>query len=167
MEGKEEKSTKMRTIDCSTVESLIKAWLDGELEPPRDGADNAAGREHIEGKEVEKHVASCVACAATARDYREISQALGSLAEERAPLPLIEAIEARARGMEREEKIMVRSLQRVAALAAAVLMVALGTLLWSSSQHVIDPTAVSSGGQDGVDSVMAIVLGDPDWEDGF
>jgi hypothetical protein len=62
--------------------------------------------------------------------------------------------------MERAEWAMIRSLQKVAALAAAVFLVALGTLLWNPlSTH---PTAVASR-----DNVIELILGDSDWEEDY
>jgi anti-sigma factor RsiW len=134
-------------MNCDAFEPRIKTWLDGELEPSQK-------------EEVGKHVASCGACASAAADYREISKALGALGKEKMPLPSIELLEAKARAMERAEWAMIRSLQKVAALAAAVFLVALGTLLWNPlSTH---PTAVASR-----DNVIELILGDSDWEEDY
>ena len=135
-------------MDCNAYEKLIKAWLDGELTPPQK-------------EQVGRHIASCDACGSTAADYQEIAKAVRAFGKERAPLPSVSVLEAKARAMAREEWIMVRSLQRVAALAAAVFLVALGTLFWSSSTHrQIDPTQVASR-----EGVIDILFSNSDWEE--
>ncbi|MBR0694635.1 anti-sigma factor [Bradyrhizobium lablabi] len=68
-------------MTCEEAEVLLHALIDGELD---------AGH----AREVEAHIASCAHCAALARDYREISQAMGQAdLRYKAPLELRRRIE--------------------------------------------------------------------------
>jgi anti-sigma factor RsiW len=121
-------------------ERRIKAWLDGEL-----GAAGAAS--------LEAHVASCAACQTAAAECRRISARLQELADVPAPAPGVERIIATARRRAEEEGRTIRSLQRVALVAAAVIVCAVGFLFFPPEGH---QSAEASR-----DSLMALVLSDP------
>ncbi|MFB9265227.1 anti-sigma factor family protein [Bradyrhizobium erythrophlei] len=68
-------------MTCEEAEVLLHALIDGELD---------AGH----ARDVEAHIAGCAHCAALARDYREISQAMaGANLRYKAPLELRHRIE--------------------------------------------------------------------------
>jgi len=121
---------------------LLKAWLDGELDARR-------------AAEVELHTASCEACKEIAEDYRRISRCLNAVSQD-VPPPATARILERTRLLGREEERVIRTLQRVAALAAAVLILSVGTLV------LLNGTSPEFGAS-GRDNVMEIVLREPHW----
>ena len=96
-------------MKCKSASVLIKAWLDGELEPTR------AAR-------VERHVAECPGCRAVAADFGEISLAVRSFAAGPVPALDVGRVLARSRHFERESARLVMALRRIAAAAAIVLV---------------------------------------------
>lgn len=137
--------------NCRQIEPLLKAWLDGELEPPRDAA-------------VEQHVAACSACREAAGDFRAISRRLRALAEAPVVPASAFAVLARVREAAGEERLCVRSLQRIALSAAALLAVALGATFWSADAGAQDALTVG-GAAAGLDSVLEVAFSDLSWRD--
>jgi anti-sigma factor RsiW len=132
----------MRAKDACEFASALKAWLDGELLRER-------------AAQVEEHVAGCTECRASAAVLREVSCAL-KFAEQDAPRPpRLSTILQRVRTAQREEAVVVGFLQRLAAVAAAILVVSLAALLWKSG-----PNAPGDPDVAWRDNVMEIVLSD-------
>jgi anti-sigma factor RsiW len=124
------------TPSCSQ-EKQIKAWLDGELDPPRAEA-------------IASHVRSCTVCSAAVEESRRIVNRLRALMAVPAPRlgAVLEAVFRRAE----EEGRTIRSLQRVALAAAAVFVCAVGFLFFSADG--------AQPGDAGRDNVMAVVFSD-------
>ncbi len=132
----------MRGKKACEFESALKAWLDGELLRER------AAR-------MEEHVAGCTECRKAAAGFTEVSRALKSAGQDAPRPPRLSAILQRARIAQREEAVVVGFLQRLAAVAAAILLVSLAALLWKGGSNAAgDPDA---GWRD---NVMQIVLSD-------
>ena len=123
-------------------ESALKAWLDGELLRERTA-------------QVEEHVAGCTECRKSAAGFREVSRALKSAGQDPPKPPRLSAILQRVRTAQREEAVVVGFLQRLAAVAAAILLVSLTALLWKGG-----PNASSDPEVEWRDNVMEIVLSD-------
>ena len=140
----------MSQTSCNPYEKLLKAWLDGELDPVRSAT-------------LERHVAGCASCHAKIEAYRRLSERLRSLAGAPAPPPDVDAILAIARRARREEGETIRFLKRVAMAAAVVLISAVGALLLQPGSE--EAGLVSS--EAGRDDAMAIVLAEPSFGEEF
>jgi anti-sigma factor RsiW len=122
-------------------EKRIKAWLDGEI----DRASASA---------LEVHVASCPCCQAAAAECRRIAARLRELGDVPVPPPRVERVIAAARERVEEEGRAIRTLQRVALVAAAVLVCAVGFLFFPINGH--------QAAEASRDNVLALVLSDPE-----
>ena len=133
-------------LACREFESLLGTWMDGALDSP------AARR-------VEGHVASCPACSAEAEAWREISARIRAAAAE-VPPPRWDAIERRIEAARRESVLVLRSLKRVAAAAAAILVLSLGLL-------ALEPWRGGSAGSESeglhTEDALEVVLSVPAW----
>lgn len=136
-------------MDCTSSKKLLKTYLDGELEPSC-------------ARAVDEHVKSCQDCRAACSDYRRIAGSIRS-ALRVAPAPRSVRILERCRWRVREENDIIRSLQRVAAVAAALLVLFLGAAAWSVDRSSTSP---GSGSSDNAE-VLAIVFSDPTWVNDF
>jgi anti-sigma factor RsiW len=137
-------------MDCTSSRKALKTYLDGELEPSI-------------ARAVDEHVKSCQDCRAACADYRRIAGSIRS-ALRVAPAPRSVRILERCRRRAREENDIIRSLQRVAAVAAALLIICVGAA-WSVDRSSLSPTA-GSGSSDNAD-ILAIVFTDSTWENDF
>jgi predicted anti-sigma-YlaC factor YlaD len=110
----------MKTLDCESSSRLLKAWLDGEVDP---ATAEALGR----------HVAGCPACRAVRDDYA----AIGALLRRAAVLPppdvSIGDVMRRVAEGGRERVQVIRYLKRVTAAAAAVLILSTAFLFWDAA----------------------------------
>src|SRR5262245_35259486 len=101
---------------CGECVELLKARLDGELPPERAAM-------------VDKHLASCSACREIREDFLQVSRWMQSQLAGRSRKGAFEVAQyamLRSREISAREVTFVRTLQRVAVAAAAVLVVALG-----------------------------------------
>jgi anti-sigma factor RsiW len=137
---------------CKKVTPLIKAWLDGELEPGR-------------AVPVEQHVAGCPPCRALAADFGEVSLAVRSFASGPVPPLDVRAVVLRSRQVERESALVITSLRRIAAAAAVVFFLS-GAGAWGQwLQHRGDATVDASDALDDLDPVLEFFQTDPTWTD--
>jgi len=131
----------MKPILSCPQELLIKVWLDGELDPARAGV-------------LMGHVPSCPKCQAAVAECQRITSRLRYLGDTPAPPPpRVDSILTAAFRRVEEEGRTIRSLQRVALVAAAVLVCAVAFLFFPLNGH---QSAEASR-----DNVMALVLSDP------
>src|SRR5262245_54112269 len=113
----------MKPVPSCPKEALIKAWLDGELDPAR--ADALAS-----------HAPSCPACQAALAECERITARLRELADSPPPpAPRVYSILTAAFRRVEEEGRTIRSLQRVALVAAAVLVCAVAFLFFPLNGH--------------------------------
>ena len=130
----------MRAKETCEFESALKAWLDGEL--PREWAAR-----------VEKHTAGCTECRESLAGLREVSRVLKAVGQDAPRPPRLAVILQRVRIARREEAVVVGFLKRLTAVAAAVLLVSLGALLWKGVSNAAGDPDVEWR-----DDVMEIVL---------
>jgi anti-sigma factor RsiW len=133
-------------MKCKNVTKLVKAWLDGELEPAR-------------ARLVERHVAECPDCRAQAADFGEISLAVRSYAAGPVPALDVGRVLERSRQCERESARIVTALRHIAAAAAIILFVSgVGALVFERGPAPDDVLA-------SLDPVLDFMLSDPTWAD--
>ncbi|HVR76251.1 MAG TPA: zf-HC2 domain-containing protein [Planctomycetota bacterium] len=142
-------------MDCTSSRKVLKTYLDGELEPSC-------------ARAVDEHVKSCPDCRAACTDYRRIAGSIRS-ALRVAPSPRSVRILERCRWRAREENDIIRSLQRVAAVAAALLVIFVGAAAWSGERSSLSSSSGSPGSASSDNAeVLAIVFTDSTtWENDF
>ncbi|HZN60614.1 MAG TPA: zf-HC2 domain-containing protein [Planctomycetota bacterium] len=136
---------------CGECVELLKARLDGELPPERAAM-------------VDEHLASCAACREVREDFLKLSRWMQSQLAGRSRKGAFEVAQhavLRARVLAAREVTFVRTLQRVALAAAAVLVVALGLGL-ASQEEVVPGWDVSARS---IDTVLDVAINDPLWSE--
>jgi predicted anti-sigma-YlaC factor YlaD len=121
----------MSTNDCSIMQPLLGAYLDGELE------SEAAAR-------LDAHLEACEGCRGTLGDIAETDRILRA-----DPIPMPTATEwagVEWRLLSRARSTFAARLVKTCALAGAA-VVLLGTLVWLVAQ--VYPSAPTSGGPEG------------------
>lgn len=110
----------MKTFDCESSTRLLKAWIDGEVDAP---TADALGR----------HVAGCSACRVARDDYASIGALVRRAALGPAPDVSIDGVMRRVASRGRERIEVIRSLKRITAAAAAVLLLSTAFLFWDAA----------------------------------
>lgn len=136
-------------MTCRDALSLLRALFDGELDPPR--------REPLE-----RHLEACASCREALADCAAISRALQAASRD-VPVVTRAAIDRWARTALEERSTIIRRLQEVAAVAAALLVASLAAF-WSLSFSAGEEADASAAWHR--ENALEIVLGDPDWEGG-
>lgn len=145
-------------MPCERARRLLKAWLDDELDDELGGGDlDGGGLRDAVGA----HVAACPGCREVVADYKAISGALRRAADVLAPEPSLGVLRRRAEEVRRERLALTRSLKRVAAAAALVLVGALGFLASQGSGDALEESRTIERVR--YDDAIEIVLSEPSW----